>query len=77
MNLACQPINMHMQILIEQCAHGHYSLVVDSKLLIRTRCKRTVDHYYAQACEHYTSSSEPYVCRIAEPYARASSSSNT
>ena len=68
---------MHMQILIEQCAHGYYSLVVDSKLLIRTRDKRTVEYYYREAQAHYTSSSEPYVCRIAEPYARASSSSNT
>ena len=62
-----------MNIQILQCALGHYSLVVDSRLLIRTRDKRTVDYYYAQANAHYSSSSEPYVCTIAEPYAHTSS----
>ena len=63
-----------MNIQILQCAHGHYSLVVNNQLLIRTRDKRTVDYYYAQAVEHYSgSSSEPYVCAIAEPYAHTSS----
>ena len=62
-----------MKIIVEQCDLGHYSLVVDSRLLIRTRDKRTIDYYYAQAHDHYSSSSEPYVCSVAEPYAHTSS----
>jgi hypothetical protein len=65
---------MHIRIL--QCEKGFYQLVDSERLLIRTRDKRAVEYYYAQACEHYSSSSEPYVCSIAEPYTHVSNSSS-
>ena len=65
-----------MSVQILQCPNGFYQLIDSQRLLIRTRDKRAVEYYYRQALDHYTSSSEPYVCSIAEPYTHASSSSS-
>ena len=66
-----------MQIQMLQCANGFYQLVVGERLLIRTRDKRAVEYYYRKAHEHYSSSSEPYVCSIAEPFTHSSSSNSS
>ena len=66
-----------MQIQILQCENGFYQLVIGERLLIRTRDKRAVEYYYAQAHEHYSSSSEPYVCSIREPFTHSSSNSSS
>ena len=65
-----------MSVVILQCPNGFYQLVDSGRLLIRTRDKRAVEYYYRAALEHYTSSSEPYVCSIAQPYTHANSSSS-
>lgn len=66
---------MHIRIL--QCENGYYQLVILNRLLIRTRDKRAVEYYYREAQQHYSSSSEPYVCSIAEPYTHVSTSSSS
>ena len=66
-----------MSVVILQCPNGFYQLVDSERLLIRTRDKRAVEYYYAQALDHYASSSEPYVCSIAEPYTHVSNSSSS
>ena len=60
-----------MKVEIQNCERGQYLLVVaGNRLLIRSRDKRVVEYYYAQAQAHYTSSSERYVCSIREPEQR-------
>ena len=66
-----------MSVVILQCPNGFYQLVDSQRLLIRTRDKRAVEYYYRAAQDHYTSSSEPYVCSIAEPYTHVSTSSSS
>ena len=66
-----------MSVVILQCPNGFYQLVDSQRLLIRTRDKRAVEYYYRAALDHYASSSEPYVCSIAEPYTHVSTSSSS
>ena len=67
-----------MKVEIQTCERGQYNLVVaGNRLLIRSRDKRVVEYYYAQAQAHYTSSSERYVCSIREPEQRIKPTSRT
>jgi len=68
-------VKYDMQVDMISQPHGYYHLVVDGQLLLRTRCKRTVEYYYAQAQQHSSSSSR-FVIVCGQPFTHVSSSSS-
>jgi len=60
-----------MRVEMLQCEQGYYHLVVDDQLLLRTKCKRSVEYYYREAQAH--TSSNKYRISVAEPYNHTSS----
>ena len=58
---------------VELYKHDYtYTLLVDNALVLSTTSKSIADYWYKRACDHSSTSSEPYRIPLSEPYTTTS-----